>query len=218
MGEHPARQRHAQARSAAAGRRVRRATGRPASAGCLSRDVDRVHEHQSIESFETIQVVEHRGERSVDLDRDRDRALGTGPGVRGGRSGRDRQPVDPGRRGDVVRLEDERAEVRGRRNGRAQRAERRRLLRCIPAQLLEPPDRILQVLLLALRRGDLVARVREVLRGRREQQEVPQQDDDDAAGDERDQRPALHGVVRFSWSSRFEPAKPMRCSRHGGRR
>ena len=84
--------------------------------------------------------------------------------------------------------EDELTEVRGRRDRGPERPERRLLLRRVAAQLLEPPDGVLQLLFWLSTLRDLVAGVVELARRRREQQEVPEQDEDEASGDARDQR------------------------------
>jgi len=76
----------------------------------------------------------------------------------------------------------------------------------VATQLLELTNRVLELLVLLLDVRDLTARVVELARRRREQEEVPQEHEDEPTGDDGDQRVPLHGVFFWNVSSRSERA------------
>ena len=122
-------------------------------AGAAAETLIGVDDHEPLEVLEPVQVVEHLEEAAVDLDR-RARSCSFGPPpvlAAGGVGAIESQSMPAADAMSFAwRMNSPRSGCR--RDRGPQRPQRRLLLRRVPAQLLELPDRVLELLLLALRR------------------------------------------------------------------
>ena len=163
------------------------APGAPGSrpARIRGRDVDRVDEDQAFQVLEPVQVVEHLEEAAVDLDREGDRAVrAPAGGVAVGGDGAIESQSMPAAAAMsfACRMNSPRSGLAG----IAARSVRRLACCCGALRLSSFSCRIVfsSSCFWLCARDDLVARVVEVARRRREEQEVPEQDEDDATRDE----------------------------------